>query len=88
MWGLAITPLTADVRVVADGSAPVLVRVLPVETPLGTPRLFSGESLTVSFGYREGMGVMASSLVLPANMPFNGVDADGSAGGDAGNVAR
>ena len=64
-WELAIAPLVDDVQVVAGGSTPVLVRVLPVETPLGTPRLFPGETLAVAFEY-DGLGVTLSPVMLAA----------------------
>ena len=56
-------------RVVAGGTAEVVVRVLDVETSLGTSRLFADETVRVDFVYEGGEGVTLSSVLLGSGNP-------------------
>ena len=58
----------------AGGSAAVTASLAAVETPLGTPRLFADETLTVTLAYNDGTGVALS----PTPVTF---DAESSAVG-------
>ena len=56
-WGLEINGFAP---VLAGGSAAVTASLVAVETPLGTPRLFAGETLAVTLAYNDGTGVALS----------------------------
>ncbi len=59
-WSLEISGFA---RVLAGGSAAVTVSLVAVETPLGTPRLFAGETPEVALAY-DGTGVALSEQMV------------------------
>ena len=56
-------------RVVAGSTTEVRVRVSGVDTPLGTGRLFAGETLQVHFVYKDGAGVSLLPVSLSVDSP-------------------
>ena len=84
-WGLYVNPSSTVVRVVAGGSATVLVELAGVETPFGRARLSPRETLGVDFEY-EGQGVTVSSAELSGVMPLIAVPLTAAANATSGTL--
>ena len=86
-WGLYVNPSSTVARVVAGGSASVLVELAGVETPFGRVRLLPGETVPVTLAV-EGVNVSTNTVVLSMTAPRATltIDATGVAAGTAGSV--